>query len=64
MLLKVSQLGESFGAHLAAKWTLARVRTQVHFQIAQLAKHLVACLTLVLNLSVLLLQGVGQRLVA
>ena len=64
VFLEVGQLGEGLGAHLAAEGALTRVRPQMHLQVAQLAKHLVARLTLVLNLPVLLLEGIGQRLVA
>lgn len=64
MLLQVCQLGERLGTHLAAERSLPRMGPQVDLQVAQLAKHLVAGLALVLNLAVLLLERIGQRLVA
>ncbi len=64
MFLQMCQLGEGLRTHLAAEGTLARVRPQVHLQVAQLAKDLLAGLTPVLDLAVLLLERVGQGLVA
>ena len=63
VLLQVGQLGEGLGAHLAAEGSLPGVGAQVDLQVAQLAKDLLAGLTPVLNLPVLLLEGVGQGLV-
>jgi hypothetical protein len=64
MFLQMCQLGEGLGTHLAAEGTLARVSSQVHLQVAQLAEDLLAGLTPVLDLAVLLLERVGQGLVA
>ena len=66
MLLQMGQLCKVLGAvgELALEGPLPRVGPQVHLQVAQLTKHFVTCLALVDHLPVLLLEGVGQRLMA
>jgi len=64
MFLEVSQLGEGLRTHLTPERALSRVSAQMHLEVAELAKHLLARLTPVLDLAVLLLEGVGEGLVA
>jgi len=61
VLLEVGQLREALGADVALEGPLARVRPQVHLEVGELAKSLVADVALVVHLSVLFLQRVGQR---
>lgn len=60
VLLQVSQLREGLGTDVARERPLSRMRPQVHLQVRQLAKGLVADVALVVHLSVLLLERVGQ----
>ena len=63
VLLEVRQLSEGLGADRAPEGSLAAVRPQVNLQIGELPEDLVALLAPVLDLAVLLLQRVRQRLV-
>jgi len=64
MFLEVSQLGEGLRTHLTPERALSRVSAQMHLEVAELAKDLLARLTPVLDLAVLLLERVGEGLVA
>lgn len=64
MLLQMRQLGEGFRADVTLERSFPGVRPQVHLEVGELAEGLVADIALIVDLAILLLERIGQRLIA
>lgn len=64
VFLQVGELSKAFVASLTFERPFSTVHSEVDLQVGELAKSLGADIAFILNLAILLLQGVGECLVA